>query len=48
MTLYVKRNIQDKEIRQSLFYALRNYDYMDKFYNNLRKYGLFKDYLKII
>lgn len=46
MTLYVKRNIKDKEIRQSLFYALRNYDYVDKFYNNLRKYGLFKDYLE--
>lgn len=46
MTLYVKRNIQEKEIRQALFYALRNYDYMNKFYNNLRKYGLFKDYLE--
>lgn len=46
MTLYVKRNINDKEIRKALFYALRNYDYMDKFYNNLRKYGLFTDYLE--
>lgn len=46
MTLYVKRNIYDKEIRQALFYALRNYDYMDKFYDNLRRYGLFKDYLE--
>lgn len=45
MTLYVKKNIENKEIRRNLFYALRNYDYMDKFYNNLRKYGLFKDYL---
>lgn len=45
MTLYVKKNINDKEIRKVLFYALRNYDYMEKFYNNLRKYGLFKDYL---
>ena len=45
MTLYVKNNIEEKEIRQALFYALRNHDYMDKFYNNLRKYGLFKDYL---
>ena len=45
MTLYVKRNIQEKEIRQALFYSLRNYDYMDKFYNVLREYGLFKDYL---
>lgn len=46
MTLYVKRNINDKEIRKALFYALRNYDYMDKFYDNLRRYGLFKDYLE--
>lgn len=46
MTLYVKSNVNDKEIRKALFYALRNYDYMDKFYNNLRKYGLFTDYLE--
>ena len=46
MTLYVKKNVNDKEIRQALFFALRNYDYMDKFYNNLRKYGLFKEYLE--
>lgn len=46
MSLYVKNNVNDKEIRQALFFALRNYDYMDKFYNNLRKYGLFKDYLE--
>ena len=45
MTLYVKRNIEDKEVRQALFYALRNDDYLDKYYNKLRKYGLFKDYL---
>ena len=46
MTSYVKNNIEDKEIRKVLFYALRNYDYMDKFYNGLRLYGLFKDYLE--
>lgn len=46
MTLYVKKNINDKEIRKVLFYTLRNYDYMDKFYDNLRRYGLFKDYLE--
>lgn len=47
MTSYVKRNINDKEIRQALFNALRNYDYMDKFYNNLRRFGLFKEYLEL-
>lgn len=46
MSEYVKKNVNEKEARQALFYALRNYDYMDKFYNNLRKYSLFKDYLE--
>lgn len=46
MTSYVKCCITNKEIRQALFYALRNHKYMDKFYNNLRKYGLFKEYLE--
>ena len=45
MSLYVKKNISKKEIRLALFYALRNHDYMDKFYNVLRRYGLFKKYL---
>lgn len=45
MTLYVKTSITDKEIRQALFYSLRNHEYMDKFYNLLRKYELFKEYL---
>lgn len=46
MTLYVKKNIVDKGIRQALFYTLRNYEYMDKFYNILREYRLFSDYLE--
>lgn len=46
MTSFVKNNMKDKEIRKNLFYALRNYDYMEKFYNNLRKYGVFKDYME--
>lgn len=45
MSYYVKKYIQEKDVRRDLFYALRNYDYMDKFYNILRKYGLFRDYL---
>lgn len=45
MTSYVKTSITDKEIRQALFYSLRNHEYMDKFYNLLRKYELFKEYL---
>lgn len=45
MTSYVKKYINEKEVRQSLFYTLRNHNYMDKFYNCLRKYGLFHHYL---
>ena len=45
MTLYVKNNVKEKGIRQPLFYALRNHEYMDKFYDCLREYGLFNDYL---
>lgn len=45
MTLYVKGNVVEKNERQDLFYALRNYDYMFKFYDVLRKHGLFYDYL---
>lgn len=45
MTSYVKVNVTDKQERQDLFNALRNYDYMFKFYDVLRKHGLFYDYL---
>lgn len=45
MSKYVKKYIEDKDIRRDLFYTLRNYDYMDKFYDLLREYGLFKDYI---
>lgn len=46
MTEYVKKNITDKEIRKALFYALRNYDYMNIFYDKLREYMLFGDYIE--
>lgn len=46
MTLYVKKFVVDKKIRQALFYALRNDDYLDKYYNQLRTYGLFQEYLE--
>lgn len=46
MTSYVKQNITNKEIRKSLFYTLRNNNYMYKFYDTLRKYRLFKEYLE--
>ena len=45
MTSYVKEYIHEKEVRQSLFYTLRNHNYMNKFYDCLRKYGLFHHYL---
>lgn len=46
MTLYVKKCVVDKKIRQALFYTLRNDDYLDKYYNQLRTYGLFQKYLE--
>lgn len=36
--------IDDKEIRKELFYILRNYNYMDKFYDCLKKHNLYEDY----
>lgn len=45
MTSYIKNKVKDKEIRQALFYTLRNHNYLEKYYNNLRKYRLFKDFL---
>lgn len=44
MTWYVKEMIEDKEVRKELFSVLRNYNYMDKFYEVLNKYNLFDDY----
>lgn len=46
MTSYTKNKVNDKEIRQALFYALRNHDYLIKYYNILREYGLFKEFLE--
>ncbi len=38
-------NIWDnKEARKELFYTLRYYDYMDKFYECLKKYDLYDEY----
>ena len=38
-------NIYDnKEARKELFNILRNHDYMDKFYECLKKYNLYDDY----
>ncbi len=38
-------NIYDnKEARKELFYILRNHDYMDKFYECLKKYNLYDEY----
>ena len=37
-------SIFDKEIRKELFYTLRNYNYMDKFYDCLKKHKLYDEY----
>ena len=44
MSDYVKSTIEDKDLRKELFYILRNYDYMDKFYDSLKKHNLYEDY----
>lgn len=41
---YVNEYIDDKVIRRSLFNVLRNYDYLDKFYDVLDKYDLCGDF----
>lgn len=37
MSEFVKNIWDDKHTRQELFYILRNHDYMDKFYDSLKK-----------
>lgn len=44
VNVFVKSIKDDKETRQELFYILRNYDYMDKFYDCLRKHNLYEKY----
>lgn len=44
MSEFTKNICDDKHIRQELFYILRNYDYMDKFYDCLKKYNLYEEY----
>lgn len=44
MREFAKNIYDDKKVRQELFYILRNYDYMDKFYDCLKKNNLYEDY----
>ncbi len=44
MSFYVKECIEDKNIRKELFYALRNYEYYDKFMDLIKKYNLEEEY----
>lgn len=44
MRFFVKNIIEDKEVRKELFYILRNRDYLDKFYESLKKHNLFDEY----
>lgn len=45
MSFYVKEFVDDKEIRKTLFYILRNRDYYDKLIDKIKEYGLSEDYL---
>lgn len=44
MSEFVKNIWDNKKIRQELFYILRNHNYMDKFYECLKKYDLYDEY----
>lgn len=44
MSEFVKCIYDDKQTRQELFYILRNYDYMDKFYECLKKHDLYEEF----
>ena len=44
MSEFVKNIWDAKQTRQELFYILRNHNYMDKFYDCLKKKGLYEEY----
>ena len=44
MSEFVKNIWDDKQTRQELFYILRNHNYMDKFYDCLKKHDLYEEY----
>lgn len=47
MRFFTKECVQDKVIRQKLFYALRNDIYVEKFNNILKEYNLYEEYLEV-
>lgn len=47
MRFYVKECVCEKDIRKKLFDILRNDDYMDKFYEALKKYNLYDEYCDV-
>lgn len=44
MSEFVSNIWDDKQLRQELFYILRNHHYMDKFYDCLKKHDLYEKY----
>lgn len=44
MSEFTKNIWDDKQTRQELFYILRNHNYMDKFYECLKKHDLYEEY----
>ena len=47
MRFYVRECVEDKEIRQQLFYILRRFDYMDAFLDKLREFDLYEDFIMV-
>ena len=47
MTFYVKECVEEKKLRQKLFYILRNHDYVDKFIDAIKELNLYDEYLMV-
>lgn len=45
MRFYVKECVEDKEIRQQLFYILRRNDYVDSYLDKLHELNLYEDFV---
>ena len=47
MRYYVKEFIEDKEIRKTLFYILRRFDFVELFIEKLKKLDLYEDFYDV-
>lgn len=45
MSFYVKKYVEDKEIKKQLFYTLRKHDYIDAYIDKLHELNLYDDFI---